>query len=686
MTASKKRRSKTVLVVGDVNLDVSWPVERQPPGSTSQAHGGVLPEKVSNPDIKMVVLGSAGTIARAVCMADHNVKVILAGGWAAEDDPKKLVPEYEDAGCPDGLKPGGKPLFIRHGHLTFRRLARPDFTRALMRIFVEKKYVKRYDREVVEPPEQLDPTFQWPNPDDIDVVIVGDYNKGLLGNKDVLKGLRKYKGKPFILRAKRKLNHEVVTTLPWTIICPNRQDFVYCLSMERPIPTGLKRIGDQWSCHPDILEGFERFLPKFKDRAILLKLDKEGAVLLNGGQVTLIPLAPSSRSEWDGIGAGDTLMATLAVALCGNTRVDLNEAVVHAVKSATAFCAATSDFGRWKGWYGPTMGFNPTSTGEIEIETSGSLDLKKTLGEWKKRSTYPDLLELPQLCIQSSEWYLPRFLTVNEKFGGDLLRLKFRIKDYLTNRNRGPKPFVAAICGGPGSGKSSLVDALAEELRCRPIKQNATQWSTVDQLWRTCEQVRTEHIELNPALVFIDEVDSQVGGELLFGKLLAPLWDCCYYFQGEERKLGSPSVFLLAGSTPRWQKPQSLLSAKSADKLPDLVSRLSVYPLGIPSLKDRKPDVVYIAAKGLKRRFPDLKEIEKRVLRLFAESDFTHGPRSIEQVIALLESPRKKGQICLEDLRDWYDSKEVKVHMAIPSKLSSWLRVRNGRPDFIELG
>jgi hypothetical protein len=620
-------------------------------------------------------------------MADPDVKVILAGGWAAEDDPKNLVPECEKAGCPDELKVGGDPQFIRPWQLEFKRLVTPEFTRVLMRIFVDGKYVKRYDREILESPKELDLKFEWPNRDDIDVVIVGDYNKGLLENQEVIKGLQRYSGKPFILRAKRKLKHNVLTALPWTIFCPNRQDFMHCLELERPIPTAFKQLGERWWCHPDILEGFELLLRRFKGKAILLKLDKEGAALMNGDQITLSPIAARSRRDWDGIGAGDTLMAALAVNLCRDPKADLHELVVDAVRSATVFCAATSDFGRWKGWYGPTVGFNRTKTREIEIENAGSLDLKNTLKEWKKRSTYPDLLELPQLYIESAEWYLPGFLTVNERFGGDLVRLKFRIQDYLVNQERDPRPFVAAICGGPGSGKSSLVDALARELGCTAIKQNAAQWTSVDQLSRTCEQVRTEHIGLKPkpTLVFIDEVDCRVNGEVLFGKLLAPLWDCSYYFEGEERKLGSPSVFLLAGSTQPWQEPQKLLREKSEDKLPDLVSRLSVYPLGIPPLKHRKADVVYIAAKALKRRFSDLKRIDRKVLHLFAESLFTHGPRSIEQVIKLLEPPRAKGQISSGDLEGWYDSKEVEVHMETPSSFSDWLRARR-TPGFIELG
>jgi bifunctional ADP-heptose synthase (sugar kinase/adenylyltransferase) len=694
MVAPAKERQKTVLVVGDVNIDVAWSVEPALPGSTSQAHGGVEPEKLVEPKRRMEVLGSAGTIARAVCMADPNVKVILVGGWAEDSNllKKNLVPELERN------KPASP--HIQDGQLELRRLVQPPFTRVLTRVYSRSEdgkelYDKRYDREVLDGSWERDADFAWPEPSDVDVVIVGDYNKGLLTQKGVLQDLKiKYDRKPFILRAKRRLEDAVIQRLPWKILCPNRQDFFYLLSRDRRIDRALQKVAKRWSCHPDILDGLQELSSKIKGRTILLKLDSEGAALLEEGRLTIFPLAKNSTGKWAGIGAGDTLMARLAVELCRNSKILLKNAVPQAVKAASAYCREGEDLRRVEGWYGTTTGVEEKKVNKIEFDGEPNpLRLTEAIKDWRTASSYPKLLNPDRpLVMEDAEWYLPGFLTVDSKFGEDVLRLKNEIHDYLNQRSW-DKPFAAAVCGGPGSGKSLLVNALAKaEFERDPIRQNAAQWTSVEQLFRTCELVRSVHVEHKPALVFIDEVDSKVAGESLYGKLLAPLWDCCYHLGGEERKLGLPVVFLLAGSKGAWTKARSLVRAKGTnaeEKIRDLVSRLSVFPVEITPLRGRKADIVYIAARLFRKRFPAVRRIERRVLELFAEATFEHGPRSITQVIDILERPRVRGDITALDLWDPDKLGKLKMHINVRQSDRTWLAKRKDgmKPGkFIVLG
>ncbi len=53
---------RAILIVGHVNIDRSWSVGPASPFSTSQAHYGVVPDKIVHPASKAEMLGSAATI------------------------------------------------------------------------------------------------------------------------------------------------------------------------------------------------------------------------------------------------------------------------------------------------------------------------------------------------------------------------------------------------------------------------------------------------------------------------------------------------------------------------------------------------------------------------------------------------------------------------------------------------
>lgn len=81
------------------------------------------------------------------------------------------------------------------------------------------------------------------------------------------------------------------------------------------------------------------------------------------------------------------------------------------------------------------------------------------------------------------------------------------------------------------------------------------------------------------------------------------------------------------------------------DKLPDLVSRFTVKPVEIKSLDSDlgRSDAVYMATYQFLQRFSSLESIDSRVLKLFANSDFHFGSRSVTQVVKLfgpLRDPR----------------------------------------------
>jgi hypothetical protein len=219
------------------------------------------------------------------------------------------------------------------------------------------------------------------------------------------------------------------------------------------------------------------------------------------------------------------------------------------------------------------------------------------------------------------------------------------------------------LSAGPGAGKSFLVKQFEKQMDgCQFIESNVAQWTGFEDLATLCEQIRTTQLNKVFPIVFIDEVDTQILGEHIYGKLLAPVWDAVYFRHGIKRTLG-PAIYFVAGSSEKWKEPNKLLKADGADKLKDLVSRFSMHPIQMPSLASccGQEDAKYIVASLLKKRFPFIEKIEKGVLKFFDGHDLKHGPRSIAQVIELIGDLKDPKIVTVEDLKK-INSDDLRVH------------------------
>jgi hypothetical protein len=156
-----------------------------------------------------------------------------------------------------------------------------------------------------------------------------------------------------------------------------------------------------------------------------------------------------------------------------------------------------------------------------------------------------------------------------------------------------------------------------------------------------------------------------VDGEKLYSKLLAPLWDGAYELNGDERILGLPVVFLIAGSNEVWRTSKSLTGQTYEEdkepKLADLVSRLTMRAVDLPSLESRREDAIYIAIHRFLRNFPSARRIERNVLQLFAHSTFRFGPRSITAVVDMFGPLQSEESITHKDFRKKLD--DLKLHI-----------------------
>lgn len=382
-------------------------------------------------------------------------------------------------------------------------------------------------------------------------------------------------------------------------------------------------------------------------------------------------MLPQDESKAAGIGAGDVVVSRLAI----NTIKQINksgtcdyvEACSDAVRYATAFCKAGTKV-EHAGWYGIDVG------GELELGPDSSLG-KKIAFSFQEKKFDKGPAELPNPLVERSQqtalskstledkvdisitdaaWFLDGFLTVDRELGTEILRLRSQFAKYFASADPSAKPFVVALCGRPGSGKSALADELPKALPCTVIKGNAAQWTSVEDLFRLCEEIRTVRVNGGKPFVFIDEVDAAVNGEKLYGKLLAPLGDGAYSTYGYIRKLGA-AAFLLAGSNEPWDTRKKLIAPideKSHPKLRDLVSRFSIPPVEVPPLGDRRMDALYLAAFLLRKRFPGIKNVHRGILTLLSQSTPKHGPRSIVEAVSMFGPLKNPDCVTTGDLVD----------------------------------
>ncbi|HOX59272.1 MAG TPA: PfkB family carbohydrate kinase [Verrucomicrobiota bacterium] len=591
-------------------------------------------------------------VARIILGNIKKGEVTLAGGWEKTTAVEKFVPE---------VRKGRKLIPVR--------LYDTPFTTLKWRI-----YEQQHDREKGPGGPTLTQRFDQdltpalfegcviagadlPPQKEVDVVVVADYGKGLLGQKDLRDILAKYSKKPFLLRVKKGSEDPFHVDLPWTLLLLNRDDIPRIVgggSIEFPSMKNVRENEkDLWRVSPSIVEALHTAKQKVnKNASILLKLDREGAVLLdNTGSVHAIPVPKSEQGEYTGLGAGDCMMAHIAVSLV-RSKDSLATSAAAAVRASTAYCRKAGQIAKVNGFYGvadvemecsgPT--FTPWPLGELgplrsNIENAGKIGEELQAGA------------LTSVELHSGRWYLPGFQTVHAPLGSEIVRLRQEIAAYV--RSNKTRPFVGALCGEAGSGKTTLAKALASATGCEPLESNVAQWTSYDDFFLMCERIRSARLRGATALLFLDEVDALLAGNPIYPKLLAPLWDGSFLLRGEVLELGQ-CVFLLAGSDNDWVTRDRLLQNRTGghNKLMDLVSRLSSEPIQIPPLSERSSDAVLVAIDKLLCRFPRVCKIERGVLKFLALSELRHGPRSIEQIVALTDCLANPAQISIGDFPD----------------------------------
>lgn len=148
---------------------------------------------------------------------------------------------------------------------------------------------------------------------DADVVILSDYGKGGLTHIARMIGMARRAGKPVLVDPK---GEDYSRYRGATIVTPNRAEF--------------RQVSGPWKNEREFTERAQQLRRKLNAEALLITRSEEGMTLFQDG--TRFHVAAQAREVFDVSGAGDTVIATLGVALASGAR--MTEAVRLANRAA----------------------------------------------------------------------------------------------------------------------------------------------------------------------------------------------------------------------------------------------------------------------------------------------------------------------------------------------------------------
>jgi len=137
---------------------------------------------------------------------------------------------------------------------------------------------------------------------DVDVVILSDYGKGGLAHIVRMIGLARQAGKPVLVDPK---GEDYSRYRGATLITPNRAEF--------------RQVVGGWNGERELTERAQLLRRKLNAQALLVTRGEEGMTLFQDG--TRLHVPTQAREVSDVSGAGDTVIATLAVALASGVRM-----------------------------------------------------------------------------------------------------------------------------------------------------------------------------------------------------------------------------------------------------------------------------------------------------------------------------------------------------------------------------
>jgi rfaE bifunctional protein kinase chain/domain len=278
--ANREQFSKTrLLVVGDVMLDRYWFGDTNrisPEAPVPIVQVGKIDER----------LGGAANVARNVAALGAQTTIL---GIAGNDEPGKRVVELLKAsGVNSQLEIDAKvPTIVK-----LRVIARQQ---QLIRLDFEETPSEQALAHKLERFEKLIGSA--------DVVILSDYGKGALGQVAHMIEQARAQKKVVLVDPKGE-DYEKYRGA--TVLTPNRSE--------------LRQVVGQWSSEEDLTRRAQDLRRSLNLQALLLTRSEEGMSLFTEQGVSHVKA--QAREVFDVSGAGDTVIATLAVALAAGWPIE----------------------------------------------------------------------------------------------------------------------------------------------------------------------------------------------------------------------------------------------------------------------------------------------------------------------------------------------------------------------------
>ena len=278
-SALRAFRRARVLVVGDVMLDRYWfgDVSRISPEA---------PVPVVKVDRSEDRPGGAANVARNAAALGARVTLLSVVG---QDEPGRRLREL-----------------LREEKITARlHYDRTIDTTVKLRVIGRQQQLLRIDFETTPSHEILRTKLS-----DYtrlvaacDVVVLSDYGKGGLAHIGRMIALARRYGKPVLVDPK---GDDFARYAGATVITPNRSEF--------------RAVAGQWKNERDFTTRAQRLRSRLKAEALLVTRSEEGMTLFARG--ARLHAAAQAREVFDVSGAGDTVIATLAVAMAAGAALE----------------------------------------------------------------------------------------------------------------------------------------------------------------------------------------------------------------------------------------------------------------------------------------------------------------------------------------------------------------------------
>ena len=271
--ASRDQFSKTrLLVVGDVMLDRYWFGDTHrisPEAPVPVVQVGKIDER----------LGGAANVARNVAALGANTTIL---GIVGDDEPgKRVIDLLKSSGVDSQLEiDSDAPTIVKLRVIARQQqLIRLDFEEAPSEKALAHK-LERFEKLV----------------GNADVVVLSDYGKGALGQVAHMIEQARAQNKVILVDPKGE-DYEKYRGA--TVLTPNRSE--------------LRQVVGSWTSEEDLTKRAQDLRKSLNLEALLLTRSEEGMSLYTEAGVSHVKT--QAREVFDVSGAGDTVIATLAVAL-----------------------------------------------------------------------------------------------------------------------------------------------------------------------------------------------------------------------------------------------------------------------------------------------------------------------------------------------------------------------------------